>query len=141
MEQRLSLVTLGVANLSASRGFYERLGWKASGIGGGEVAFFQAGGLVLALWGKAALTQDAGVEPGRGGFGGVALAHNVRCREEVDEVLAQAKAAGGTLLKGGEEKVWGGYGGYFADLDGYLWEVAWNPGFELRKDGTLIVPA
>jgi uncharacterized protein len=144
MEQRLSLVTLGVADLARSRRFYEEgLGWRASGASTGEVAFFQLGGIALALWGREALAEDArlpGPGPG-GGFGGIALAHNVRTREEVDAVLARARAAGGRVLRPGEDASWGGYTGYFADPDGHLWEVAWNPHFTLREDGGLQLPS
>ncbi len=129
MEQRLSLVTLGVADLARGRRFYEEgLGWRASGASTGEVAFFQLGGVALALWGREALAADAGL-PGPGPGGGVALAHNVRAREEVDAVLARARAAGGRVLRPGEDASWGGHTGYFADPDGFLWEVAWNPKF------------
>jgi catechol 2,3-dioxygenase-like lactoylglutathione lyase family enzyme len=144
MEQRLSLVTLGVADLARSRRFYEEgLGWRASGASTGEVAFFQLGGVALALWGREALAADARLPaPGPGGgFGGVALAHNVRTREEVDAVLARARATGGRVLKAGEDASWGGCTRYFADPDGHLWEVAWNPHFTLREDGSLGLPS
>ena len=146
MEQRLSLVTLGVTDLDRSRRFYEDgLGWRASEVGAstGEVVFFQLGGIALALWGREALAADAGLpSPGPGGsFSGVALAHNVRSREEVDAVLARARAAGGRVLRPGGAASWGGYTGYFADPDGHLWEVAWNPHFTLREDGSLPPPS
>ena len=144
MEQRLSLVTLGVADLARSRRFYEDgLGWRASGAGNAEVAFYQLGAIALALWGREELAADAGLPaPGSGGgFGGIALAHNVRTREEVDVVLARAEAAGARLLKPGTDAVWGGYTGYFADPDGHLWEVAWNPFFALQEDGSLRLPS
>lgn len=140
MEQRLSLVTLGVADVAASRGFYERLGWKASSVGGAEVAFFQVGGMALALWGAADLAADTGLPLGSGARRSVALALNVRRREDVDAVLAEAANAGGRILRRAEDKSWGGYAGYFADLDGHPWEVAWNPGFTLRDDGSLVLP-
>jgi uncharacterized protein len=144
MEQHLSLVTLGVADLARSRRFYEEgFGWRASGVSTGEVAFFQLGGIALVLWGREALAEDArlpGPGPG-GGFGGVALAHNVRTREEVDAVLARARAAGGRVLRPAEDASWGGYTGYFADPDGHPWEVAWNPHFTLRDDGGLQLPS
>jgi uncharacterized glyoxalase superfamily protein PhnB len=104
------------------------------------VTFFQTGGMVLALYGKTALAQDAHLAPEGTGFGGIALAYNVRQREEVDAVLAEAQAAGATLLKPAEETDWGGYAGYFADLDGYSWEVAWNPYWELRADASVQLP-
>jgi predicted lactoylglutathione lyase len=140
MEQRISLITLGVRDVAASRAFYERLGWQAANFGGDEVAFFQAGGLIFALYGDADLANDANVPPGAGGFRGVALAYNVRAKHEVDEVLAEAQRAGATILKPGTDAVWGGYTGYFADPDGHAWEVAWNPGFPIAADGSISLP-
>jgi uncharacterized protein len=136
MEQRVSLITLGVADLGRARRFYEALGWRASGEPEG-VVFFQAGGMVMALWGREALAEDAGVSPGGGGFGGVALAHNTRSREEVDAVLAEAQAAGARVLRPAQETFWGGYSGYFADPDGHVWEAAFNPGWPLDADGAV----
>ena len=137
MEQRLSLVTLGVADLERARRFYEEgLGWRR-GNAHAEVVFFQIGGAVLALWSRDALAADARL-PGVGnGFGGIALAHNTRTRAEVDQVLAEAEAAGATILKRAEEASWGGYSGYFADPDGHPWEVAWNPEWTLLEDGSV----
>jgi catechol 2,3-dioxygenase-like lactoylglutathione lyase family enzyme len=136
MEQRLSLVTLGVADLERSRRFYEDgLGWRR-GNQHEEVAFYQLGGMVLALWGRGALAKDARL-PDAGGFGGIALAYNARSREEVDAVLAEAAAAGATILKPAEDAFWGGYSGYFADPDGHPWEVAWNPGWTIMDDGSI----
>ncbi len=140
MDQRLSLLTLGVHDVSTSRAFYQRLGWWPSSIGGDDVAFFQAGGIVIALWNREQLAADAGIKSDAGGFAGVAMAYNVHQHDDVDRILAEAVKAGGTLLKPAEEKSWGGYGGYFADPDGHPWEVAWNPGFKLCEDGSLIVP-
>jgi hypothetical protein len=139
MEQRLSLITLGVADVTRSRRFYEALGWRASGASREEVAFFQLGGIVLALWGRAELAEDAEV-PDSPGFGGVALAHNARTLEAVDAILEEARAAGARILKPARATSWGGYAGYFADLDGHPWEVAWNPHFPLRPDGSLQLP-
>ena len=140
MEQRLSMVTLGVANVSRSRRFYESLGWRASSVGGEEVAFFQLGGIALGLYGRAALAEDARLPAEGSGFGGVALAHNVRTREAVDALLGEAAAAGGRILKPAEDAFWGGYSGYFADPDGHPWEVAWNPGFPIAPDGSIQLP-
>jgi catechol 2,3-dioxygenase-like lactoylglutathione lyase family enzyme len=143
MEQRLSLVTLGVANVGRSRRFYESLGWRASSVGGEEAAFFQLGGIALGLYGRASLAVDAGLPAdgaGAGGFGGIALAHNVRSREAVDALLAEVAAAGGRILKPAEEVFWGGYSGYFDDPDGHPWEVAWNPGFQIAADGSIQLP-
>jgi catechol 2,3-dioxygenase-like lactoylglutathione lyase family enzyme len=137
MEQRLSLVTLGVVDLERARRFYENgLGWRR-GNSHPEVAFYQIGGAVLALWGREALAQDAGLPDAGSGFGGIALAYNARTREEVDAVLAEAEAAGATILKAAEDAFWGGYSGYFADPDGHVWEVAWNPEWTVADDGSV----
>ena len=142
MEQRLSLVTLGVADLARSRRFYERMGWAASGTSvDGVVCFFQAGGMALALYGRAAQAADAGIEPAEGGgFEGIALAQNVRDKEAVDAILGEAASAGGRILRPGGPAEWGGYVGYFADPDGHLWEIAWNPHFAILADGSLKLP-
>lgn len=146
MEQRLSLITLGVADLARSRRFYEEgLGWTRTGGVEGEVAFYQLNGLILALWGREALAKDARlalvpVSPGRS-FGGLALAYNTRSAAEVDAVLEEAAAAGGALLKPGEKTDWGGYAGYFADPDGHAWEVAHNPFWTLKEDGSISLQA
>jgi uncharacterized protein len=140
MEQRVSLITLGVADVARSRRFYEALDWRASGASQEEVTFFQLGGIALALWGRTALAEDANVTDDRG-FAGVALAHNARTREAVDAILAEARAVGGRILKPAQATPWGGYAGYFADPDGHLWEVAWNPHFALDADGSLRLPA
>lgn len=135
MEQRLSLVTLGVADLERARRFYEDgLGWRR-GNRHAEVVFFQLPGMVLALFGRTELAADAQVLPEGSGFGGIALAYCTRSREEVDTVLAEATAAGGTLLKPAQDAFWGGYSGYFADPDGHPWEVAWNPEWTIAEDG------
>jgi len=137
MEQRLSLVTLGVADLERSRRFYEDgLGWQR-GNQHEEVAFYQLGGMVLALWGRDALAQDARLPGAGSGFGGIALAYNTRSREEVDTVLGEAEAAGARIPKPAADTVWGGYAGYFADPDGHLWEIAWNPDWTLAEDGSI----
>jgi uncharacterized protein len=141
MEARISLVTLGVSDIAASRKFYEALGFKASSASNPHVAFFQAGGMALGLFGRAALAEDATIEDSRPGFSGVTLAHNCRSEAEVDAVLAHAARCGAKLLKPGQKVFWGGYSGYFADPDGHLWEVAHNPFFELAKDGALRLPA
>ena len=132
MEQRLSLVTLGVADLDRARAFYEALGWK--GIAENEVVFFPAGGMVIGLWSRESRAHDSAVEDG-GGWGGITLAHNVRSPEEVDAVLAEAAAAGATIGRLGAETFWGGYTGVFLDPDGHAWEVAHNPGWPLGPDG------
>jgi catechol 2,3-dioxygenase-like lactoylglutathione lyase family enzyme len=146
MEQRLSLITLGVADLERSRAFYaDELGWTPSTLGSGEVVFFQAPGVVFGLYGRDALAEDAGLPDSVGeaeasGFRGVVLAHNTRTRDEVDDVLALAERAGARITKPAEEALWGGYSGYFADPDEHLWEVAWNPGMEIDAAGHVRLP-
>jgi predicted lactoylglutathione lyase len=135
MEQRVSLITLGVRDVDSAKAFYERLGWRV-GLELEETAFFQLGPLVLTLWGRAKLAQDSGVDDS-GGWGGVTLAHNVRSRDAVDDVITQARAAGARITHEPTETFYGGYAGVFVDLDGHPWEVAYNPGFRLREDGGL----
>jgi uncharacterized protein len=140
MEQRLSIVTLGVADLQRSREFYERLGWRRSMAKAEGVVFFQAGGMVLALYPRRDLAKDANVAAEGQGFNGISLAYNARNRGEVDSVLAEAQAAGAKLMKPAMDAFWGGYSGYFADPDGFLWEVAWNPFFPIAEDGSIQIP-
>lgn len=140
MEPRVSLITLGVADLARARAFYEKLGFKASSVGGDGVVFFQIGALALSLFPRESLARDAGVAADGSGFRAITLAHNVRTREEVAAVIAEAVRAGATLVKASEEAFWGGQSGYFADPDGHLWEVAWNPHFPLAADGALSLP-
>ena len=140
MQPRLTLVTLGVSDLAKARAFYEAWGWKASSASQPEVAFFQANGLALALWGRADLAKDAGVADKPTGFAAVSLAYNARSKEEADEVYAAAIAAGATATKPLHDVFWGGYSGYFADPDEHLWEVAWNPAFPLDEDGHMFLP-
>lgn len=139
MEQRLSLITLGVADVRQALAFYERLGWRGQLVE--ETASFQAGGIAIVLWARDSLAADAGVVDARSaGFGGIALAHNVRSRSEVDEVVAAAEAAGARVTRPPGETFYGGYAGYFTDLDGHPWEIAYNPGFALGEDGSLALP-
>lgn len=139
MEQRVSLITLGVADVAAARDFYAALGWEGHEVE--ETVFFQAGGLGVVLWGREKLVADGHLQDdGEDGFGGIALAHNVRSREEVDATIAAAAAAGATVTKGAEETFYGGYAAYFADLDGHVWEIAHNPGFAIAADGSLQLP-
>lgn len=140
MEQRISLVTLGVADLARARAFYKRLGWRGQEVE--ETVFYQAGGLGVVLWSREKLADDAGItdDPGGDGFGGVTLAHNVRSRDEVDEVLRAAAVAGATITRPARETFYGGYAGCFADPDGHVWEIAWNPGLPLAADGTIVIP-
>jgi len=135
MEQRLSLVTLGVDDLARAIAFYGALGWAPheSSVEG-EVAFFQTGGIVVALWSRSSLAADSAVSDG-GGWGGVTLAHNVATAEEVDGILAQARAAGARVGRAGAPTAWGGYSGVFVDPDGHPWEIAVNPGWRLTEDG------
>ena len=135
MEQRVSLITLGVADLRRAMDFYAALGWEGSSPDD-DVAFFQAGGMVLALWDRAALAEDSGVEDG-GGWGGITLAYNVRSPVEVDAVIAEAEAAGATIPRHGAATFWGGYSGVFIDPDGHPWEVAHNPHWTLAEDGSI----
>jgi catechol 2,3-dioxygenase-like lactoylglutathione lyase family enzyme len=140
MEQRISLVTIGVADVTIAKRFYEALGWRGQETD--ETVFFQAGGQALVLWGRAKLADDAGVADSHAadGFGGIALAYNARSRDEVDEILATAVAAGAVITKPANETFYGGYAGYFADPDGHMWEVAHNPGFTIEADGSLRLP-
>lgn len=141
MQPRVSFVTLGVDDVGRSRQFYEALGFKASPASQDAVAFFDAGGIVLSLFGRAALAEDVGVRVGEPGFSGISLAHNVNSESEVDQVLGEAVAAGAKLLKPGQKAFWGGYSGYFADPDGHLWEVAYNPFMPLDANGRVTLPA
>ena len=139
MEQRISLITLGVADVARARMFYERLGWRGQEVE--ETVFFQTGGMALVLWGRDKLAADGQIDDERAdGFSGVALAHNVRSPAEVDAVLADVTAAGGTITRAAAETFYGGYAGYFRDPDDHLWEVGYNPGFTLEADGALTLP-
>lgn len=140
MQQRISFITLGTTDLAAARAFYERLGWKASASSTDGAAFFDAGSLVFALYGRADLAKDACVDDSAPGFSGVALAHNVARREDVAAVLAEAEAAGARIAKPAQDVFWGGHAGYFTDLDGHLWEVAWNPFMPLDENGVPRLP-
>ena len=136
MEQRISLVTLGVADLERARRFYEALGWKSDSKPDQDVVFFQAGGVIVGLWGRAQLAEDSGVDD-PGGFGGITLAYNVRSPEKVDTTLAEAERAGAEIVRSGAPTFWGGYSGVFHDPDGHPWEIAHNPFWTLRDDGSI----
>ena len=142
MDQRLNFVTLGVADLAASRSLYENgLGWRASPRSKGNIVCFQLGPIVLALYPRKLLAEDATVsDDGSTSFRGITLAHNVRGRDDVDQVLDTAEEAGGRIVKPAQDVLWGGYSGYFADPDSHLWEVCHNPFWELTDDGSLILP-
>jgi hypothetical protein len=140
MEQRITLITLGVSDLARSKAFYEALGWRGQEVE--ETVFFQAGGLGLVLWSRDKLAEDCGLEPGprAAGFGGIALAHNVRSDAEVDALLAAVEQAGGTITKPAAVNAIGFYSSAFVDPDGHAWEVAHNPGFPLAEDGSVTIP-
>jgi catechol 2,3-dioxygenase-like lactoylglutathione lyase family enzyme len=136
VEQRVSLVTLGARDLARARAFYEALGWTTGAKPDDDVVFFQAGGMIVALWDRAKLAQDSGVTDG-GGWGGMTLAYNVRSPAEVDAVIAEAEAAGATIPRAGGETFWGGYTGIFVDPEGHPWEVAHNPHWTVEGDGSV----
>ena len=140
MDQRISLVTLGVSDLARSIAFYEALGWRRSVRGAEGVAFFQCGGMAMGLYPFADLAKDCGLPPAAGGTAAMSVACNVASRDEVDAVLAEAEAAGAEIVRPAADAFWGGYTGYFRDLDGHLWEIAWNPGFALADDGAITLP-
>src|SRR5690606_21005861 len=134
VEQRISLVTLGVADVNRARRFYERLGWRGQAVD--QTVFYPAGGVGVVLWGRDQRAGEAGVD----GFGGIALAHNARPRGEVDEVLGAAAGAGAGITQPARETFYGGYAGCFTDPDGHVWEIAYNPGFPLGPDGAITIP-
>ena len=140
MDQRVSLITLGVADLNRSREFYERLGWRRSMAKAEGIAFFQLGGIALSLYPRDELAKDANVASEGHGFNGITLSYNTRTRGEVDAALTQAAGAGAKIAKPAQKAFWGGYSGYFSDPDGFLWEVAWNPSFSIGEDGSIHVP-
>ncbi len=136
VQQRVSLVTLGVGNLARARAFYEKLGWNSRAEPDAEVVFFQAGGQVVALWDRGKLARDSGVQD-EGGWGGVTLAYCADSPDAVDTVLADARAAGASITRAAAETFWGGYSGVFIDPDGHPWEVAHNPHWTLHADGSV----
>ena len=140
MEQRVSLVTLGVADLARARAFYEAIGWTTRAKPDDDVVFFQAGGMVVARWDRAKLAEDTAVSDS-GGWGGVTVARKVRGPAEVDRCLAEAKAAGATIPRAGAPTFWGGYSGVFVDPESHAWEIAQNPRWTLREDGSVKLPS
>jgi predicted lactoylglutathione lyase len=136
MEPRVSLVTLGVADLTRARAFYEAIGFSTDADLQDEVVFFQAGGMILGLWDREKLAEDSGVENAPG-WGGVTLAHNVRSPEEVRMAIAEARRAGAEITREPGETFWGGYSGAFVDPDGHPWEVAHNPFWTIEEDGSV----
>jgi len=142
MESRISIITLGVTDLGRAVRFYrDGLGFPTGYKDGEGIAFFQTNGVRLALYPRKALAEDIGpgVEPGEPGFGGITLAHNVRTRDEVAQVLALAEVAGAVIVKPAQDSFWGGHHGYFRDLDGYYWEIAWGPMFAFDASGALVI--
>ena len=140
MEQRFTMVSLGVEDLARSAAFYEDgLGWKRSAQSNDSIVFFDMGGFLIGLYSRTGLAEDANVPADGSGFPGIALAHNVRSKEEVDAVLAEAARAGAKILKPAQDVFWGGYSGYFADPDGHLWEVAFNPFWTIAEDGSVVL--
>lgn len=138
MEQRISLITLGVSNLGRSSAFYRDLGWSGTEVD--ETVFFQAGGIAVVLWDRQKLAEDSGITDDGGVFGGIVLAHNVRTPDEVDRLMATAEAAGAHISTPARVTFYGGYAGVFRDPDGHAWEIAFNPGFALNENGALILP-
>ena len=139
MDQRISVITLGVTDLARAQRFYDALGWRRTG-DDADVVFYQAGGLVLGLWSRESLAEDSAVTDG-GGWGGITLAHNVASPAEVDAVIEEARAAGATIGREPGDTFYGGYSGVFIDPDGHPWEVAHNPGWTLNADGTVELSA
>jgi len=140
MRQRVTVITLGVADLARARAFYEALGWRSNTPAEMGVVFFQSGDMVLSLWDRASLAEDSGVPLGEG-YGGVTLALNVASRAEVDGVIAEAAAARASISRAPGQTFWGGYSGVFVDPDGHPWEVAHNPHWTLDADGGVQLPA
>ena len=140
MEPRVTLVTLGVRDVERSRAFYEAIGWHTRAEPDAGIAFFQAGGMVVALWDRESLAADSGVEDG-GGYGGITLAHNVRSPAAVDDIIAEAEDAGALITRPPAETFWGGYSAVFTDPDGHPWEVAHNPRWIILEDGSVRLPA
>jgi uncharacterized protein len=136
VEQRLSLVTLGVSDLARARAFYEAMGWTTGADPEDDVVFFQAGGMIVALWGRRQLAEDSAIEDS-GGWGAVTFAHNTRSPDDVDAIMAEAEAAGATIARPAGETFWGGYAGLFHDPDGHPWEIAHNPRWTIEDDGSV----
>ncbi|TNE40439.1 MAG: VOC family protein [Alphaproteobacteria bacterium] len=140
MDQRISLITLGVRDLEKSTAFFEALGWKRSVKEAAGVAFFQCGSIAFGLFPREELAKDAGISEQGSGFSGITLAYNARRKADVDAIFKEVTALGAEIVKAPEDVFWGGYSGYFRDLDGHLWEVAWNPGFEIDAGGAIHLP-
>jgi uncharacterized protein len=138
MKQAVSLITLGVSDYRRAKTFYEALGWTVA-LDIEETAFFQANGVVLVLWARDKLAADSGIDDDGASWSGITLAHNVASREEVDEIIEQARANGAAVTRQPAETFYGGYAGVFRDLDGHAWEIAHNPGFGLADNGSVIL--
>jgi len=139
MEQRVSVITLGVGDLARARAFYEALGWSSPAGPDDDVVFFQAGGMVVSLWDRARSAEESTMTDG-GGWGGITLAHNVRSPAEVDAVIEEARRAGATIGREPGETFWGGYSAVFVDPEGHPWEVAHNPFWTVAEDGSIELP-
>jgi len=139
VRQSISLVTLGVSDYERAKSFYEALGWRVTWEAV-ETSFFEANGVVLVLWSREKLAADMGIRDESPGWGGIALAHNVDSREEVHDVIELARRHGGEITREPAETFYGGYAGVFRDPDGHVWEIAHNPGFGLRDDGSVVLP-
>lgn len=140
MDQRVSLITLGVADYARAKAFYEALGWTVT-MDVQETAFFEAGGTVVVLWSRRKLAEDTGVDDDGARWGGITLAQNVRSREEVHDVIEQARANGAEIAREPAETFYGGYAGVFRDLDGHAWEIAYNPSFGFDERGGIVLPS
>jgi catechol 2,3-dioxygenase-like lactoylglutathione lyase family enzyme len=140
VEQRVSLVTLGVSDLARAKAFYEALGWRTGANPAEDVVFFQTNGMILGLWSRDSLTEDSGVED-PGGYGGVTLAYNARTQEDVNAAIEEARAAGARIAREPAETFWGGYSAVFVDPDGHPWEVAHNPHWALDEQGNVTLPS
>jgi hypothetical protein len=138
VKQSVSLITLGVSDYARAKSFYAALGWSPA-LEIEETAFFQANGVVLVLWAREKLAADSGIADDGASWSGITLAHNVGSRQEVDDVIEQARSAGATIAREPSETFYGGYAGVFRDLDGHAWEVAHNPGFGLAPDGSVLM--
>ncbi len=137
----MNIVTLGVKNIKEARAFYENgLGWKISSASNEHIVFIQLNSIVLTLYSRAALAQDANLKNEPSSFGGITLSYNARTKTDVEQALEMAKKAGAKILKPAQDVFWGGFSGYFADLDGYAWEIAWNPHFQMDLKGNLQLP-
>lgn len=139
MKQRVSLITLGVADTAKARAFYEQLGWRGKSPDG-DVVFYEAGGTIFSIWGRADLAKDSAIEEDSGGWGGVTLAVNVATDDEVNATIEDARAAGATIAREPQKTFYGGYAGVFHDPDGHAWEISHNPGFGLDEDGAIVLP-